>query len=249
MTTPGCMALLAQHRHPLRQHSVVIAPVRVMAIQAILFDRRMFVHIWTSFFGVTLITELVDGIGPQHLIIKLTMRVMTVNACHFALLDGMVGLFVYHSLDVPVALEADLGLFSFQEFISPFVGRMAIVAGNILHFMLAGIPESLVLHNFMAGKTLCCLGLWISFFVKGKDIYAPAAAFLNMLCTWTVAGLAGILRCRPLHMFLGMDGLCIRRILGLVTALTGFSADETFFFHRSFLCFLFTAPGHGDKGE
>jgi len=96
----------------------VIAPVRVMAIQAILLDRRVLVHIRTSFFRVAFIAELVDRIGLQHFFGKLPVRVMAVNASHFAFLDRVVGLFVTHGLDVLVALIAHFGPVRFQEFVS-----------------------------------------------------------------------------------------------------------------------------------
>ncbi len=219
-----------------------------MAIQAILLYRRVLVHVRTSFFRVAFIAEFIHRIGRQHFIVKRAMRVVTVTASDLAFLDGMVGLLVHHGFDVPVALKAHFGFFSFQQLISSPVGRMAIVTRNTLGFVFAVIPERLGLHHFMAGQAFCSLGFRVCILVECKYVHAASAAFFNMLCSRSMAGLAGVLRCRPLHMFFGMDGLFIGLILSFMAALTGFSSDEPLLL-RCFLCRIFTAARHRDGGQ
>ncbi len=164
-----------------------------MTIVAILLYRRVLIQVWTSFFRMTFIAEVIDRGFLQHFVVKLAMRVMTVDACNLAFLYGMVGLLVYHGFDVSVALITHFGFFSFQKLISSSVGRMAIITRNILDFVPATIPKRLVLHHFMAGKAFCSLGAWICFFVECKDIYPSSTTFFNMLCSGTVASFASVL--------------------------------------------------------
>ncbi len=89
-----------------------------MAIEAILLDRRVLVHVRASFFSVAFIAEFIDRIGLQHFVGKLPVRVMAVNACYFVLLDRMAGLLVSHGLDVFMALIAHFGSARFQKFVS-----------------------------------------------------------------------------------------------------------------------------------
>jgi hypothetical protein len=98
-----------------------------VAIVAILLYGRMLVHEWASFFRVAFIAKVVDGTGLQHFVVEFTVRVMTVNACNFALPDRMMGLFVYHGLYVLVALITDFGFFRLQELVSSSVWRVAII--------------------------------------------------------------------------------------------------------------------------
>ena len=219
-----------------------------MAIVAILLDRRVLVQVWTSFFRVTFIAEVIDRGFLQHFVVKLTMRVMTVDASNLAFLYGMVGLLVYHGFDVPMALIAHFGFFRFQKLISSSVGRMAIITRNVLDFVPATIPKSLVLHHFMAGEAFCSFCGWICFFVECKDIYSSSATFFNMLCSGTVAGFASVLRCWPFHMFFGMDGRFIGLVLGFMAALTGVSAYETLL-RDWLLCRIVTAIRHRDRGQ
>ena len=72
------MAFLAEHGYSIGQKSIVIAPVRVVAIEAILINRRVLVKVWSSLFSVAFIAELVDGIGANHSVRKLAVWVMTI---------------------------------------------------------------------------------------------------------------------------------------------------------------------------
>src|SRR5208283_953577 len=125
------------------------------------------------------------------------------------------------------------------------MGRMAIVAGNTLYVVPALTPERCRLCFIMAGEAFGRFGLRVDVLVKSKYFNASTAALFDMFCTGTMAGLAGIRASRPLHMLLGMNRLCIRCILGFVTALTGLSADIPLF---NTYCLL-TAPRQGNRGQ
>lgn len=90
MATCSHVAGLTEVRSPFIQQFVVVATMGGMANQAVLRNRGMLIHEGPTFFGVTLVAELVDGISLQTLGVERSMRIMAIATGDLAFLDGVV---------------------------------------------------------------------------------------------------------------------------------------------------------------
>ena len=84
MTYRQVVALLTQVRTRPDEELVVVGPVRLMTVQAALAHRRVFPEERSPLFGVTGVADLVDGIGIQQRPGRRAVRVVAVDAGHFA---------------------------------------------------------------------------------------------------------------------------------------------------------------------
>jgi hypothetical protein len=138
------MAALAKLWRFSHKHVIVVAPVDLMAIQAVLHNRRMLKSERPSFFSMAFKTEIVDRISLYHLLSKTAMRVMTACTTHPSFLYRMMGLLVHHHLDIIVAAEAEFRLGRLQALLSSAMDRMAIVAGDTRGLVAAVVPKGKV---------------------------------------------------------------------------------------------------------
>ena len=88
------MALLAKPGFPYGQHARLIGAVGIMAVGAIFPDRLMFPQERTAFFGMTLVTDLVNGVFSQLMRAGGTMGIMTIGTDDLALHHRMMRAFV-----------------------------------------------------------------------------------------------------------------------------------------------------------
>ena len=89
---PACvMAALAKLRRFADQELGMIAAVRRMATQTILRNRSVLKHERSSFLSMTLVAQLIDGIGFNLFIAKGTMRIVTAGALDQPLFHRMMG--------------------------------------------------------------------------------------------------------------------------------------------------------------
>ena len=147
------MAALAKLRRFSHQHVIVVAPVNLMAVQAVLHNWRVFPPEGSSFFCMAFKTELVDRVGLYHLLSKTAMRIMTACTTHLSFLYRVMRLFVHHHLDILVATEAELRLGRLQTLLTAAVDRMAVIAGDTCRLVPAVVPEGKVCCLFMTGET------------------------------------------------------------------------------------------------
>jgi len=124
------MAVLTKERNLTDKKLPMVTAVGLMADQTILLHRRMLPHERPSLFGVALKAELVDRIGPQHLVrsgpnpcaktidrgtAKTAHGIVATGACerlssNKRLLYWMMGLFICLSPDIPMTVEAEVRL-------------------------------------------------------------------------------------------------------------------------------------------
>jgi hypothetical protein len=72
------MATLAELRGLPYQQLVMVRPMRLMTVQTVFNNRRMFKPEGPPFVCMALIAKFIDGIGPDHLLAESAMRVMAV---------------------------------------------------------------------------------------------------------------------------------------------------------------------------
>ena len=80
---------LTQHRATHREHAWVIGAVRVVAITAILGDRRVFPKIRSALLGVTIKAGVIKRLLRKLKFACCTVSAMAAAAVHFALADWM----------------------------------------------------------------------------------------------------------------------------------------------------------------
>ena len=66
------------------QHELVDRAVRVMTVQAVLANRRMFEQERPALLGMALVASLIDRCGPEQRLIRGAVRLMAVGADHLA---------------------------------------------------------------------------------------------------------------------------------------------------------------------
>ena len=96
----------AQKRRRLVQQVVGHRAVRIVAVGTVLSGRRMFPDERAFLFRMTLVAQVVQGIGLQ-IPSALAMAIVTVRADHFALPDRMVGRHRNFGENIGVALITD----------------------------------------------------------------------------------------------------------------------------------------------
>ncbi len=79
------VALLAQEGNRGDKESILIRPMRGMAIQATLANRGMFEQERAAFLGMTLVAGLVDGVRLQQGIGERAVRIVAIVAAHLPL--------------------------------------------------------------------------------------------------------------------------------------------------------------------
>ena len=77
------VALLARHAGPGRQELGIARTVRVMTAHAILADRRVLPQERPAFFGMTLITGVIDRAGHEHLVPFAAVGIVARGAADF----------------------------------------------------------------------------------------------------------------------------------------------------------------------
>ena len=154
---PVVMAILAKEGHLPDQKPAVVAPMNLVAVQAILRNRGMLECIGTSLFSMAFVAKFVDRIGLDHrLDVSGAHRVVTARTFHLALSNRMMRLFVALSPDVPVTSETEVRLLSFEKILALHgrVDGMAVVARDLRRLMPAEIPEREFLCLSMASEAL-----------------------------------------------------------------------------------------------
>ena len=148
------VALRAKPRPRNLQQVLVDRAVRVVTVQAIFPDRRVFEQERSALFGMTLVAGVVDRGGPQQRFIRRAVRLMAVGADHLAFAQRHVRRAGHLRAPVLVALEAGLGLVNRLEleFLrhAPHDG-VAIGAGHVADFVGAAAPVGAV-APFVAAK-------------------------------------------------------------------------------------------------
>jgi len=154
---PVVMAILAKEGHLPDQKPAVVAPMNLVAVQAILRNRGMLECIGTSLFSMAFVAKFVDRIGLDHrLDVSGAHRVVTARTFDLALSNRMMRLFVGLTLDVPVTSETEVRLLSFEKILALHgrVDGMAVVARDLRRLMPAEIPERKFLCLSMASEAL-----------------------------------------------------------------------------------------------
>ena len=125
----------------------MVAPMGLVAVQAVLLHRNMLPHKRPSFFGMAFVTEFVDGVGLYHFIsagpagtaktdyrlgAKTAHRIVAAGALQRLSSDKgffyrMMGLFIDLSPDVPVTVEAKVRLCRDQQLIYSLVDRVTAI--------------------------------------------------------------------------------------------------------------------------
>lgn len=135
------VATLAQHRRAHAQHAWLRRAMWVMAVVAVLGNRRVFPKIGTAYLGMAVVAGCIDGAAGQQSFRRVAMRAVTAGACHLAL-PYRVGIGL-HSLGtlLLVAVEADFGLRRCRkDRVSLDMHRMTIGTGDRVVVMRAAVP-------------------------------------------------------------------------------------------------------------
>jgi len=139
----------------------MVAPVGFVTVKAILRRRGMLPGKRPPLLRMALEAEFVYGVGPDHFVraegcpdAERTHRLGAETAHgvvaaragellvgHHFLVYGVAGLLVRLEPDVPVAAEAEIRFFGFQEVLLPPMNRMAVVARNIRCAVPVHVPE------------------------------------------------------------------------------------------------------------
>lgn len=119
------MAGVANTRHARLQQLRVAGAVRLMAVRAILHDRRMLPEEWAAAFCVAAVAILVGGGLDQLLRIRSSMRIVAARAGHFAFAIWHVGRALQLCPAHLVALQAQLRLCFLHTLV---VGKRRVVA-------------------------------------------------------------------------------------------------------------------------
>lgn len=133
------MTIFAQIGYFLHQQRFMPTSVWGMASGAVLFHRRMLPNPGSTFIRMTLVTELIDALGIDHVFGLGAMGVVAIGTLDLAFNDGMVRDLVGVGSDILMAAEANRGLFYGGT------GRMNIMAGDTAHVILlvgAHIPQA-----------------------------------------------------------------------------------------------------------
>jgi hypothetical protein len=221
--TGNIVTVPANLRHPAVQEFVVVAAVGNMTIQAILIHRGMGPHEGASFFGMALVTELIDGIPFKLGGTEPSVVLVTARAFHLPFPDGMVGGPVLLSPYVLMAEIAEVRLGGLQILPGAGMNGMAVVAGNPLILVFGHVPEGQVLLLAMAGETFVGFGLGIGdSLAEDEDAHAPLTALLHVGRARAMAGFAPFFVFRaPGNGFFGMS----RHHVGLEAVLMAPLAD------------------------
>lgn len=137
------MAVLAQVRHAFFSQLVCLCSVRCMAIEAVLFDRRVWLDKRSTFIGMAGVTELVDGLRFDHRLGHGTVGVVAIGALDLAFDNRVMRELVGFGTHVLVAFEAFFRLLGVR--LGRFVHGVAGCAGDIFLLVLGVIPE----HQFL----------------------------------------------------------------------------------------------------
>jgi hypothetical protein len=225
---PIVMAALAKKGHLSHQELAMVAPVNLMAGQAIFRHRSVFKGIGPSLFSMALITKIVYRIGLDHRLgVKAAVWIVAIVAFYPTLFDRVVWLLVRLGPDVPMAFKACLGGLDLWPTISADrVDRMAIVTRNICRFVPARIPKCQILCFSMACKAFWGFLPCINLFPEGKYRNPFSSTLFNMLGTRTMAGLTPLTVCRTIgYCLFAMDGFYKVIVLGFMAFLTNLRAD------------------------
>lgn len=84
------MAILAEVDNLLHHQIFMTAAMRRVADRAILRNRRVLPDKGTPFVGVTLVAELVDALGLEHMFCQGAVGIVAIGALDLAFDDGMV---------------------------------------------------------------------------------------------------------------------------------------------------------------
>ena len=104
----GNVATLTEEGQSRDEHLLVVRPVRVMTIQAVLTNRRMFKKEGSALVRMAGVAGLSDGSPNEHFGGVTPVRVMAGCAVHFSFFDGHMRIAVDLGDDVLMALSADL---------------------------------------------------------------------------------------------------------------------------------------------
>ncbi len=135
------MAISANLGHSTGQELVVIAAVGNMAIQTVLIHRWMGPHERSSFFGVALVTELINGISLDLDGAETSMLFVAIRALDFSLSDRMVGGPASLCSCALVAEIAEVWLRGLQVLPGSGMNSMAVIAGKPFNLVPGQVPE------------------------------------------------------------------------------------------------------------
>jgi len=184
------MAVLADIGNFFGQQFGVSAAMGRMTDKAVLLNRRMLPDKGASFFRMTLVTQLIDGIFLDHVLGGGAMGIVAVSAHDLVLDDGMMGLFVYRDFDFPVAGKTFGGLIHRA---TGGVHGMTVKTGNIVSAVLAHLP-----HGHVGVTVMTCQAFGAQFIdcaapfcLVSQDVLHSGIG--NVGIRIPVAGLAAVL--------------------------------------------------------
>jgi hypothetical protein len=125
----------------------VVASVNFVADQAVLGNRGMLECERSSLFGVTLETEVSDGIRFYHSWSEGPMDFMAITAFYPALFYRVMRLFILLGPDILVTGVTDIGLFCFCS-----MNGMAFVTRYTHGLVSANVPRSQMFCFSVTGK-------------------------------------------------------------------------------------------------
>ena len=102
------VAALAQERRSSIEHFLIVRAVRIVAVHAVLADRRMLPQERAALVGMAGVAGVVGRIGLEHLGRGAAMRVVAGIAGHFAFQNRHVRVAAHFRHDILMALSADL---------------------------------------------------------------------------------------------------------------------------------------------
>jgi hypothetical protein len=135
----------------------------------------------------------------------------------------MMGLFIYLSPDIPMAIEAKVRLGGHQQLLHSLVDGMAAITRVACRFVSIHIPERQPLRFFMAGHAFCRLFQGAHFLAKANNGHASASAFFYVLSAGAMArftslSISGI----PRHCLFPVNGFHKGIVIALMATLAGF---------------------------